>query len=64
MGSGDDKYYGPDYLVEKDVVLVTINHRLGRANYTEYFFCTSINKLNCIVSGPLGKMKGQIGTGS
>ncbi|XP_057336608.1 juvenile hormone esterase-like isoform X1 [Microplitis mediator] len=28
-GSGNDDMYGPDYLVEKDVVLVTINYRLG-----------------------------------
>ncbi|KAK0076648.1 hypothetical protein PV325_005056, partial [Microctonus aethiopoides] len=29
FGSGDDDFYGPDYLIEKDVVLVTINYRLG-----------------------------------
>ncbi|XP_076244171.1 juvenile hormone esterase [Calliopsis andreniformis] len=28
-GSGDSTIYGPDYLVRKDVVLVTINYRLG-----------------------------------
>nr|QCC89034.1 carboxylesterase 19 [Meteorus pulchricornis] len=28
-GSGQDEIYGPDYLIEKDVVLVTINYRLG-----------------------------------
>ncbi|XP_057336401.1 uncharacterized protein LOC130674963 [Microplitis mediator] len=28
-GSGNDDLYGPDYLVEKDVVLVTINYRVG-----------------------------------
>nr|QCC89029.1 carboxylesterase 14 [Meteorus pulchricornis] len=28
-GSGDDWLYGPDFLVEKDVVLVTMNYRLG-----------------------------------
>lgn len=28
-GSGDDDVYGPDFLVEKDVVLVTLNFRLG-----------------------------------
>lgn len=28
-GSGDSAIYGPDYLVRKDVVLVTINYRLG-----------------------------------
>lgn len=28
-GSGDNTIYGPDYLVRKDVVLVTMNYRLG-----------------------------------
>ncbi|CAK9814487.1 Juvenile hormone esterase [Anthophora plagiata] len=28
-GSGDSNYYGPDYLIRKDIVLVTINYRLG-----------------------------------
>lgn len=29
MGSGGTELFGPDYLVEKNVVLVTINYRLG-----------------------------------
>jgi len=29
LGSGDSSFYGPDYIVEKDVVLVTLNYRLG-----------------------------------
>nr|QCC89024.1 carboxylesterase 9 [Meteorus pulchricornis] len=28
-GSADDDLYGPDYLIEKDIVLVTINYRVG-----------------------------------
>lgn len=28
-GSGSDRFYGPDYLIRKDIVLVTINYRLG-----------------------------------
>lgn len=28
-GSGEDDLYGPDYLIEKDIVLVTINYRVG-----------------------------------
>ncbi|XP_044593022.1 juvenile hormone esterase-like [Cotesia glomerata] len=28
-GAGDDDFFGPDYLIEKDIVLVTINYRLG-----------------------------------
>jgi len=29
LGSGDAAFYGPDYIVPKDVVLVTLNYRLG-----------------------------------
>lgn len=29
VGSGDATFYGPDYIVRKDVVLVTLNYRLG-----------------------------------
>lgn len=29
FGSGNSKMYGPDYLVDRDVVLVTINYRCG-----------------------------------
>lgn len=28
-GSGNVMYFGPDYIVPKDVVLVTLNYRLG-----------------------------------
>lgn len=28
-GSGDSTFHGPDYIVKKDVVLVTLNYRLG-----------------------------------
>lgn len=28
-GAGDELFYGPDYIVLKDVVLVTLNYRLG-----------------------------------
>ncbi|XP_015605144.1 esterase FE4 isoform X2 [Cephus cinctus] len=28
-GSGNDDLYGPDYLVKSDIILVTINYRLG-----------------------------------
>lgn len=28
-GSGMDYYFGPDFLIEKDVIVVTINYRLG-----------------------------------
>ena len=29
FGSANDTCYGPDYLVTKDIVLVTVNYRLG-----------------------------------
>lgn len=29
MGSADDTFYGPDYLLEKNVVYVSMNYRLG-----------------------------------
>lgn len=28
-GSGNAAWYGPDYIVQKDVILVTLNYRLG-----------------------------------
>ena len=29
QGSGDPDWYGPDHLIAGDIVLVTINYRLG-----------------------------------
>lgn len=29
MGSGNADFYGPDYIMQKDVILVTLNYRLG-----------------------------------
>jgi len=29
LGSGDATVYGPDYIIQKNVVLVTLNYRLG-----------------------------------
>lgn len=29
LGSGNDDVYGPDYFMNKDIILVTINYRLG-----------------------------------
>lgn len=29
QGCGDDKFYGPDYLLRKDIVYVSMNYRLG-----------------------------------
>ncbi|XP_036141334.1 esterase E4 [Monomorium pharaonis] len=33
MGSGDATMYGPDYIVQKDIVLVTLNYRLGALGF-------------------------------
>ncbi|XP_058807485.1 esterase B1-like [Phymastichus coffea] len=35
-GSGDDLLYGPDYLLRKDIVLVTINYRLGVLGFLNF----------------------------
>ncbi|KYN20565.1 PREDICTED: esterase FE4-like [Trachymyrmex cornetzi] len=32
-GMGDDIFYGPDFLIEQDVVLVTLNYRLGAIGF-------------------------------
>ncbi|XP_012533535.1 esterase FE4 [Monomorium pharaonis] len=32
-GLGDDTFYGPDFLIEQDVVLVTLNYRLGAIGF-------------------------------
>jgi len=29
IGSGNAAFYGPDYIIQQDVVLVTLNYRLG-----------------------------------
>lgn len=34
VGSGSSEYYGPHYLLEEDVLLVTLNHRLGFFGFT------------------------------
>lgn len=28
-GSGDSVNFGPDFLIERDIVIVSVNHRLG-----------------------------------
>ncbi|GAB1863192.1 Carboxylic ester hydrolase [Camponotus japonicus] len=37
LGSGDSSFYGPDYIVEKDVVLVTLNYRLGALGFLNLY---------------------------
>nr|CAD7196201.1 unnamed protein product [Timema douglasi] len=41
-GSGSSKFYGPDYIVAEDIVLVTINYRLGVLGKLRF------NRRNCI----------------
>lgn len=40
-GSIDSKFYGPDFLIEKDVVVVAMNYRLGALGFL------SLNHANC-----------------
>ncbi|CAL1673126.1 unnamed protein product [Lasius platythorax] len=37
IGSGDASVYGPDYIVRKDVVLVTLNYRLGALGFLNLY---------------------------
>lgn len=47
MGNPNENVYGPDYLVEKEVLLVTINYRVGALGITIYrfFFLIPIFKI-------------------
>ncbi|XP_029176814.1 esterase FE4-like [Nylanderia fulva] len=36
MGDGTSFYYGPDYIMRKDVVLVTLNYRLGVLGFLNF----------------------------
>lgn len=39
-GSGSSELYGPDFLVAEDVVVVTLNYRLGPfGNYVRFVVC-------------------------
>jgi carboxylesterase type B len=40
FGSGNTDFYGPDFLLEGDVVLVTVNYRLGPLGKSE---CSQMN---------------------
>lgn len=35
-GDGTDGYYGPDFILEHNVVLVTINYRLGPFGFANF----------------------------
>ncbi|XP_018312621.1 esterase E4 [Mycetomoellerius zeteki] len=36
-GSGNAAWYGPDYIVQKDVILVTLNYRLGALGFLNLY---------------------------
>lgn len=42
-GHGNEAYYGPEYFMDKDVVLVSINYRLGVLGLFKYLFHYIIN---------------------
>lgn len=35
-GDGSNKYYGPDFIMEHNVVLVTVNYRLGPFGFASF----------------------------
>lgn len=35
-GSSDDVFYGPDFIIEKQTILVTINYRLGVLGFLSF----------------------------
>jgi len=45
MGSGNSNMYGPDYMVSEDVVLVTINYRLGALGQFKTIYYTETCQL-------------------
>lgn len=47
-GTGDDCFYGPDYIVNKEVVLITLNYRLGALG-----MMFTVRLFKCIVNSAL-----------
>lgn len=47
-GSGDIAMYGPDYLLDHDVVMVTCNYRLGALGKTTITYKTNRHTLSLI----------------
>jgi carboxylesterase type B len=48
LGSGDRDFYGPDFLVDEHVVVVTFNYRLGALGKYYYLFTfQSVLKCEC-----------------
>jgi carboxylesterase type B len=45
-GSGDTTMYGPDYLLDHDVVMVTCNYRLGALGKTTITYNTDRHTLS------------------
>lgn len=41
-GSGNNQFYGADFLIEKDIVVVTLEYRLGAVGELKFFFINII----------------------
>jgi carboxylesterase type B len=58
-GSGNSNFYGPDHLMSEDVVLVTINYRLGALGqfynllYWTLAICWGIYDVSAVKSNPI-----------
>jgi carboxylesterase type B len=48
LGSGDRDFFGPDFLVDEQVVVVTFNYRLGvLGKYTHLITFQSVTNPGC-----------------
>lgn len=49
-GNGETDMFGPNYLLDRDVVLVTLNYRLGPLGITRWFLVLKSNLLRQVLS--------------